>query len=152
MWFLSFCFTIFLIAFWFYLIYLRGKSLQHTWDSIITAGKQKKQKIDSLHNLSESDIDSIGIEYPHGKYLEIREPSRIREFKNILKESKISKIKYAYIPEFLKIKIQTRDKETICDAFVLASESTDAFLELLPEYRKYVICMSGLKSWIDENI
>jgi hypothetical protein len=151
MWFLWFCSSILLIIIFLYLVYLRGKSLQHTWDSIFTVVKQKKEKIDSLHNLGESDINTIGVEYHQGKYVEIRETGKIQKFKNVLKEAKIRKIKYAYIPERVKIKVRTSSNEVIYNAFVLPSESTDVFIELLPEYSKFVICLSGLKSWLNEE-
>jgi len=152
MWFLWFCSSIFLIVFCFYLIYLRGQLLRKTWDSIFSVVKQKKQKIDSLRNLSESDINNISIEYQQENHTEIREPSRIQKFKNILKDAKIRKIKYAYVPEKVRIKVRASSNEMMYDAFVLDSEKTDAFLELLPEYRKYVICLPGLKTWLDENV
>jgi hypothetical protein len=152
MWFLWFSFSVILIIIGFYLIYLRGQSLQKTWDSISSVAKRKKLRIDSIRNLSERDINSVLVQYQHEEYIEIREPSRIREFKSILKDAKVGKIKYAYIPEKVKIKVLASGDEIICDAFVLPSEDTDVFLELLPEYPKFVICLPGLKSWLDENV
>ncbi|MGD0078120.1 MAG: hypothetical protein ABSB91_05785 [Sedimentisphaerales bacterium] len=151
MWFLWLIFSIILIVFGFYLIYLRGKSLQNTWDSIFSVVKRKKLKIDSIRNLSERDINSVLIQYQQEKYVEIREPNKILGFKNILKDAKVAKIKYSYIPESVKIKVLASGDEIILDAFVLSSEDTDVFLELLPEYRKYVICLPGLKSWLNKE-
>jgi len=143
--------AIVLIGVFFFVIYLRGQSLQKTWDSISLVAKQKKLRIDSLHKLSEPDINNILIQYSQGKYIEIREPDKIQGFKNILQDAKVGKIKYAYIPERVKIKVLVSGDEITLDAFVLSSESTDVFLELLPEYPKFVICLPGLKSWLNKE-
>jgi hypothetical protein len=143
--------AILLIGVFFFVIYLRGRSLQKTWDSIFSASKRKRIKIDSLHSLGERDIDCVGIKYRQEKYVEVKEPNKIQGFKDILKDAKVCKIKYAYIPEMVKIKVQASGDEVICDAFVLPSESTDVFLELLPEYHEFIICLPGLKSWLNEE-
>ncbi len=142
--------AIVLIGVFFFIIYLRGQSLQKTWDSFSSTTKQKKLRIDSLHKLSERDINSILIQHSQGKYIEIREPDKIQGFKNILQDAKVDKIKYAYIPERAKIKVLASSDEITLDAFVLSSESTDVFLELLPEYPKFVICLPGLKNWLNK--
>ena len=151
MWFLWFCLSVLLIIICFYLVYLRGRLLQETWDSVSSVVKRKKMRIDSVHNLSERDISSVLVQYQQEEYIEIREPNKIQGFKNILKDAKIGKIKYAYIPERVKIKVLASGDEIILDAFVLSSESTDVFLELLPEYPEYVICLPGLKSWLNKE-
>jgi hypothetical protein len=147
---MGFCTAVLLISVFFFIIYLRGRSLQKTWDSIFSVAKRKKLRIDSVHNLSERDINNVLVQYQQEEYIEIKEPNKIRGFKNILKDAKVGKLKYTYIPERVKIKMRASGDEIICDAFVLPSESTDVFLELLPEYPKYVICLPGLKSWLNE--
>jgi hypothetical protein len=147
---MGFCTAVLLIGVFFFIIYLRGQSLQKTWDSISSVAKRKKLRIDSLHELGKRDINSVLIQYSQGKYIEIRKPNKIQGVKNILQDAKVGKIKYAYIPEMMKIKILASGDEIIIDAFVLPSESTDVFLELLPEYPKYVVCLPGLKSWLNK--
>jgi hypothetical protein len=145
---MGFCTAVLLIGVFFFIIYLRGQSLQKTWDSISSVAKQKKLRIDSLHKLGERDINNVQVQYQQGEYIEIREPNIIQGFKSILQDAKVGKIKYAYTPERVKIKVLASGDEIILDTFVLPSESTDVFLELLPEYPKFVICLPGLKSWL----
>ncbi|MGA2172417.1 MAG: hypothetical protein ABSG82_05320 [Sedimentisphaerales bacterium] len=148
---MGFFVTVLLIIAFLFIIYLRGRSLQKTWDSISSVVKRKRLRINSIRNLSERDINSVLVQYQQEEYIEISEPNKIQRFKNILKDAKICKMKYAYIPERVKIKVQASGDEIICDAFVLPSESTDVFLELLPEYPKFVICLPGLKSWLNKG-
>jgi len=134
-----------------FLVYLKGRLLQGMWDSVSSVLKVKRTKLDSLHQLSEREIESVLVEKGRDKYIEIRDSSKIRNFKNALKNAKIRKIKYAYTPDRVKIKIRESGNEISYDALVLPTENKDAFLELIPEYPKYLICLPNLKRWLDEN-
>ena len=134
------------------MIRLRGKLLQNTWDSISSAVRQKRQKMESVRQLSNGHISSVCVKFAHRKGVDITNAEKIQEFKNCLSYARICKIKDKDIPERLELVVNTAKGGVRYDTFLSGFEKTDAFFELLPGYDKYAVRLPGLKCWLDENV
>lgn len=143
--------TVILIIIFLFLVCLRVQLLKETIDSILGVVKQKKKKMESLHKLNESNINNIVFKQ-NAISIEIKDFSKIQDFKNILKQAKIHKIKYIDVPKSAVLTIRATDNTLIRDISILIYDDKDIFFELIHEYPKYVVSVPGLKSWFNENI
>ena len=110
------------------------------------------KQITSIHSLANRDIRRIDIKFESSQIIHISGTKHIELLKNILAGAESSHLNQENGSKNLKIEIHTDTGDMVYDAFIIENDQDNIMLKTSKKGVNIVICLPGLKRWLDENV
>lgn len=115
--------------------------------------REQEKQVSLIHSLGKDDILQANIVIEPANEITITTPNSLDAFKKLLSDAKLSAAsKRMSLKKKLKIEVKTSSGNFTYDAFVVNNQPNDIMLKITTRGKDYVICLPGLKRWLDENI